>query len=79
MFLVAVLTMIMVVIMLDRLLEVDHQYPLGYAELDRCQANAGRIIHGFEHVRDQCFQLVVKHRHGFGNGFQARIRHLEDR
>jgi len=62
-----------------RFLQVDHQHPFRHADLDRGQPDAGRVIHGVEHVLDQPFEFVVKGRHGFGHGFQARIRHLEDR
>ena len=77
MIMIAMFAMLMLV--RRRLLQVDHQHPFGHADLDRGQTDARRVVHGVEHVLDQRFQFVVKHRHGFGHGFQARIRHLEDR
>ena len=62
-----------------RFLQVDHQHTLRHTDLYRGQANAGRVIHGVEHIADQGFQFIIKLGHGFGHGFQARIRHLEDR
>ena len=62
-----------------RFLQIDYQHPLRHADLNRGQTYARRIIHGFEHVLDQRFQFVIKRGHGFGNSFQARIRHLKDR
>ena len=42
-----------------RLLQVHHQQALGHADLDRGEADAGRVVHRLEHVGDQRAQLVV--------------------
>ena len=50
-----------------RLLQVDHQQPLRHADLDRGEADAGRVVHRLEHVGDQRAQLVVDRLDGRGN------------
>src|SRR5690606_35343564 len=60
-FMVMVAMLAMFMIMFHRFLKVDHQYPFGHANLYRGKANARRVIHGFKHVCDQRFQLIIKH------------------
>ena len=61
-------------------LQVDHQQPLGHADLDRGEADAGGIVHRLEHVFDQRAQIVVELvRFDRGrDGFQPGVRHFED-
>ena len=59
-------------------LKVDDQHPLGHADLDRSQPDAGRIIHGLEHIVDQRLQIVVDRLDRGRNGAQPRIGRFKD-
>ena len=60
--------MLVIVIMLDRLLQVDNQYQFGHTNLDRGKADAWCIVHCLEHVIDELFELGrVEFRHGMTN------------
>ena len=50
-----------------RLLQVDHQQADRHADLDRGEADAGRVVHRLEHVGDERLQLVVERLHRLGN------------
>ncbi|MNC37413.1 hypothetical protein D3C75_859750 [compost metagenome] len=49
-----------------------------HVDLGRGQADAGRRVHGFEHVVDQLAQRVVHHVHRLGVGAQAGIGEFEN-
>ena len=61
-----------------RLLKVDHQQPLSHADLDRRQADAGRVVHRLEHVVDERLELVVESLDGGGNDAKPRVGRLDD-
>jgi len=47
-------------------------------DLGRGQADAGRVVHGLEHVDDQAPQGVVDLPDRLGDGPQARIGEFQD-
>ncbi len=61
-----------------RLLKVDHQHALGHADLNRGEADAGRIVHRLEHVFDERLQIVIEIGDGGRDGFQPGVRHFKD-
>ncbi len=57
--------------------DVDDDHPAVDVDLGRGQADAGRRVHGFEHVVDQPAHVVVDRLDRFCAGPQARIREVE--
>ena len=61
-------------------LEIDHQHPLGHADLDRGKADARGVIHRLEHVFDKLLELGAElmRFNRSRDGFQPRVRHFKD-
>ena len=60
------------------MVEVHDDHADGLTDLDGGQTDAGRRVHGLQHVVHQRAQTVVDHRHGGGNRLQAWIGNDED-
>ncbi|MOA10989.1 hypothetical protein D3C78_1309030 [compost metagenome] len=58
--------------------QVHHHQTLVHVDLGRGQADAGRRVHGLEHVVDQLAQGVVHRGHRLGEGAQAGIGEFEN-
>ena len=63
---------------LRALADVDHQQALVHVDLRGRQADAGRGVHGLEHVVDQLAQRCVDLLDGLGAGAQSRIGKFEN-
>ena len=57
--------------------QVDRHDALVGIDLSGCQADTGRVVHGFEHVVDQRTNGVVDLGDRFGDGTEARIGEFE--
>src|ERR1044072_2025877 len=53
---------------------IHHEEALGYADLHGRQAHAGRRIHGFKHIVDELFQIVIEFGYRIGGIVEHRIR-----
>ena len=60
------------------LARVDDDDALGHGDLDRREADAGRLVHGLQHVVEQTPHLRVDTVDRFGNLSQQRIRKRDD-
>src|SRR5215469_15627931 len=58
--------------------DINYCQALRDADLGRCQADAVGGIHGFEHVRDEFFQISVKHFDGSRRCLEHRIAIFND-
>ena len=61
-----------------RLLEVDHQQANRLADLYRRKPDAGRVVHGLEHVGDERLQRVVERLHRLRNLAEDGVGRLID-
>ena len=63
--------------LLLRFLQVDDEDALRHADLDGGEADAGRGIHGVEHIGDELAQIVVHGLHRPGNLPEQRVGSLD--
>jgi hypothetical protein len=59
-------------------LKIDHQHAKRYADLDRRETDAGRVVHRLEHIGDERLELVIECLDGCGDLLQARVGYLDD-
>ena len=52
--------------------EVDHQHAQRFADLDRGEPDARRVVHGIQHVAGEFAQLGIDTLHRLGNLAQDR-------
>ena len=59
--------------------DVDHQQAARHADLNRRQSDAGRIIHGLDHVLDKAREFLVDALHRLALLAQNRVGQIDDR
>ena len=59
--------------------KIHHDDALGHADLDRRKADAGGVVHGFQHVIHECAEFIRNAAFdGLGDFLQTRVRNGEN-